>query len=113
MASVVACDAPTLDRDVASVHGIGLGGDLGVVHLKDVVKGGIKERFAELRRMGIRTVMITGDNPLTAQAIATEAAVTLPDEPVGPVHRAGHEGHRTRSMITDAHGQYCPRLSTQ
>ena len=48
---------------------------LGVVHLKDVVKGGIRERFAELRRMGIRTVMITGDNPLTAAAIAAEAGV--------------------------------------
>jgi K+-transporting ATPase ATPase B chain len=48
---------------------------LGVVHLKDVVKGGIKERFAELRRMGIRTVMITGDNPVTAAAIAAEAGV--------------------------------------
>ncbi|TKT77408.1 potassium-transporting ATPase subunit KdpB [Aquamicrobium sp. LC103] len=48
---------------------------LGVVHLKDVVKGGIRERFAELRRMGIRTVMITGDNPMTAAAIAAEAGV--------------------------------------
>jgi K+-transporting ATPase ATPase B chain len=48
---------------------------LGVVQLKDVVKGGIKERFAQLRRMGIRTVMITGDNPLTAAAIAAEAGV--------------------------------------
>lgn len=48
---------------------------LGVVHLKDIVKGGIKERFAELRRMGIRTVMITGDNPMTAAAIAAEAGV--------------------------------------
>ena len=48
---------------------------LGVVHLKDVVKGGIKERFAQLRKMGIRTVMITGDNPLTAAAIAAEAGV--------------------------------------
>jgi potassium-transporting ATPase ATP-binding subunit len=48
---------------------------LGVIHLKDVVKGGIRERFAELRRMGIRTVMITGDNPLTAAAIAAEAGV--------------------------------------
>jgi K+-transporting ATPase ATPase B chain len=48
---------------------------LGVVHLKDVVKGGIRERFSELRRMGIRTVMITGDNPLTAAAIAAEAGV--------------------------------------
>ncbi len=48
---------------------------LGVIHLKDIVKGGIRERFVELRRMGIRTVMITGDNPLTAAAIAAEAGV--------------------------------------
>src|SRR5262245_48533396 len=48
---------------------------LGLIHLKDVVKGGIKERFAELRQMGIKTVMITGDNPLTAAAIAAEAGV--------------------------------------
>jgi K+-transporting ATPase ATPase B chain len=48
---------------------------LGVVYLKDIVKGGVKERFAELRSMGIRTVMITGDNPLTAAAIAAEAGV--------------------------------------
>ncbi|AUW46897.1 potassium-transporting ATPase subunit KdpB [Rhizobium leguminosarum] len=48
---------------------------LGVIQLKDIVKGGIRERFTELRRMGIRTVMITGDNPLTAAAIAAEAGV--------------------------------------
>ncbi|MFF7631248.1 potassium-transporting ATPase subunit KdpB [Streptomyces cyaneofuscatus] len=48
---------------------------LGVVHLKDVVKEGMRERFGELRRMGIRTVMITGDNPLTARAVAEEAGV--------------------------------------
>lgn len=48
---------------------------LGAVHLKDVIKAGIRERFGELRRMGIRTVMITGDNPLTAAAIAAEAGV--------------------------------------
>jgi K+-transporting ATPase ATPase B chain len=48
---------------------------MGVIELKDIVKGGIKERFAELRRMGIKTVMITGDNPLTAAAIAAEAGV--------------------------------------
>ncbi|MDX3072398.1 potassium-transporting ATPase subunit KdpB [Streptomyces sp. NPDC088354] len=55
------------DRDRARV--------LGVIHLKDVVKEGMRERFDELRRMGIRTVMITGDNPLTARAIAQEAGV--------------------------------------
>ena len=48
---------------------------LGVVYLKDIVKGGIRERFGALRHMGIRTVMITGDNPLTAAAIAAEAGV--------------------------------------
>jgi potassium-transporting ATPase ATP-binding subunit len=48
---------------------------LGVIHLKDIVKGGIKQRFSELRKMGIRTVMITGDNALTAAAIAAEAGV--------------------------------------
>lgn len=48
---------------------------LGVIHLKDIVKGGIRQRFGELRKMGIKTVMITGDNPLTAAAIAAEAGV--------------------------------------
>ncbi len=48
---------------------------LGIVHLKDIVKGGIRERFAALRKMGIRTVMITGDNPMTAAAIAAESGV--------------------------------------
>src|SRR6201991_1903450 len=48
---------------------------LGIIQLKDIVKGGIRERFAELRRMGIRTVMITGHNPMTAAAIAAEAGV--------------------------------------
>jgi K+-transporting ATPase ATPase B chain len=48
---------------------------LGVIKLKDIVKGGMKERFAELRRMGIKTIMITGDNPLTAAAVAAEAGV--------------------------------------
>jgi K+-transporting ATPase ATPase B chain len=51
------------------------GKPLGVIYLKDIVKGGIKERFAQLRQMGIRTVMITGDNPLTAAAIAAESGV--------------------------------------
>jgi K+-transporting ATPase ATPase B chain len=48
---------------------------LGVIHLKDIVKGGMKERFSQLRKMGIKTIMITGDNPLTAAAIAAEAGV--------------------------------------
>ncbi|HEY7161994.1 MAG TPA: potassium-transporting ATPase subunit KdpB, partial [Acidobacteriota bacterium] len=48
---------------------------LGIIHLKDIVKGGIKERFAQLRGMGIKTIMITGDNPLTAASIAAEAGV--------------------------------------
>jgi K+-transporting ATPase ATPase B chain len=60
---------------VASKDANGVGTVQGVIHLKDVVKDGLKERFAELRAMGIRTVMITGDNPLTAQAIAEEAGV--------------------------------------
>jgi K+-transporting ATPase ATPase B chain len=57
------------------VDGQGGARALGVINLKDIVKGGIRERFAELREMGIRTVMITGDNPLTAAAIAAEAGV--------------------------------------
>ncbi|NQX13352.1 potassium-transporting ATPase subunit KdpB [Microbacteriaceae bacterium VKM Ac-2855] len=60
---------------VATKDASGSGRILGVVHLKDVVKEGLKERFADLRAMGIRTVMITGDNPLTAKAIAAEAGV--------------------------------------
>jgi K+-transporting ATPase ATPase B chain len=58
------------ERDSAGVARV-----LGVIHLKDIVKTGLRERFAELRSMGIRTVMITGDNPLTAKAIAAEAGV--------------------------------------
>ena len=66
--------------DIAKIGGTPLavvrdGRLLGVIHLKDIVKGGIRQRFAELRRMGIRTVMITGDNPMTAAAIAAEAGV--------------------------------------
>jgi K+-transporting ATPase ATPase B chain len=60
---------------VATKSARGAGRILGVVYLKDIVKTGLKERFAELRLMGIRTVMITGDNPLTAKAIAAEAGV--------------------------------------
>jgi len=60
---------------VATKSAAGVGRILGVVYLKDIVKDGLRERFAELRAMGIRTVMITGDNPLTAKAIAAEAGV--------------------------------------
>ncbi|HEY1531969.1 MAG TPA: potassium-transporting ATPase subunit KdpB [Galbitalea sp.] len=60
---------------VASRDASGIARVLGVIHLKDIVKTGLRERFADLRAMGIRTVMITGDNPLTAKAIATEAGV--------------------------------------
>jgi K+-transporting ATPase ATPase B chain len=68
--------AETIAREGGTPLAVAKGGQvLGVVHLKDVVKGGVKERFAELRRMGIRTVMITGDNALTAAAIAAEAGV--------------------------------------
>ncbi|ARJ67819.1 K+-transporting ATPase subunit B [Magnetospirillum sp. ME-1] len=73
-------DLPGLVERVAKAGGTPLvvarnGRALGVIHLKDIVKPGIRERFATLRAMGIRTVMITGDNPLTAAAIAAEAGV--------------------------------------
>ena len=48
---------------------------LGVIHLKDIIKQGVQEKFADLRKMGIKTIMITGDNPMTAAAIAAEAGV--------------------------------------
>jgi potassium-transporting ATPase ATP-binding subunit len=71
---------------------------LGVIHLKDVVKPDIKERFSELRRMGIRTVMVTGDNPVTAAAIASEAGVddfiaeATPQDKLNYIRRAQTEG---------------------
>jgi K+-transporting ATPase ATPase B chain len=71
---------------------------LGAVHLKDVVKAGIRERFGELRKMGIRTVMITGDNPLTAAAIAAEAGVddflaqATPEDKLALIRREQAEG---------------------
>jgi len=71
---------------------------LGVVHLKDVVKQGMRERFDQLRAMGIRTVMITGDNPLTARAIATEAGVddflaeATPEDKMALIRREQHGG---------------------
>ncbi|WP_342151141.1 potassium-transporting ATPase subunit KdpB [Methylorubrum sp. SB2] len=75
-----ATEIRTIAEEIARAGGTPLavardGRLLGIVALKDIVKGGIRERFAELRRMGIRTVMITGDNPVTAAAIAAEAGV--------------------------------------
>jgi len=79
---------------------------LGVVHLKDVVKEGMRERFEEMRRMGIRTVMITGDNPLTARAIAQEAGVddflaeATPEDKMALIRRE-QEGGRLVAMTGD------------
>jgi K+-transporting ATPase ATPase B chain len=79
---------------------------LGVVHLKDVVKAGMRERFDEMRRMGIRTVMITGDNPLTAKAIADEAGVddflaeAKPEDKLSLIRRE-QEGGRLVAMTGD------------
>jgi K+-transporting ATPase ATPase B chain len=72
---------------------------LGVIHLKDIVKGGIRERFNDLRRMGIKTVMITGDNPVTAASIAAEAGVddflaeATPEAKLALIRRYQAEGH--------------------
>jgi K+-transporting ATPase ATPase B chain len=79
---------------------------LGVIHLKDVVKGGIKERFAQLRKMGIKTIMITGDNKLTATAIAAEAGVddflaeARPEDKLALI-RKEQSGGRMVAMIGD------------
>jgi K+-transporting ATPase ATPase B chain len=79
---------------------------LGIVHLKDIVKGGIKQRFAELRKMGIKTVMITGDNPLTAAAIAAEAGVddfmaeAKPEDKLRRIREEQEKGHLV-GMIGD------------
>jgi K+-transporting ATPase ATPase B chain len=77
---IVPLELKTITDNIAQNGGTPLvvarnGEVLGVVHLKDIVKGGIKERFIKMRKMGIKTVMITGDNPLTATAIAAEAGV--------------------------------------
>jgi K+-transporting ATPase ATPase B chain len=72
---------------------------LGVIHLKDIVKGGIRERFHDLRRMGIKTVMITGDNPVTAASIAAEAGVddflaeATPEAKLALIRKYQGEGH--------------------
>ena len=72
----VRTDVETVARSGGTPLVVAEGGRaLGTIHLKDIVKGGMKERFAQLRTMGIRTIMITGDNPLTAAAIAREAGV--------------------------------------
>ncbi|QZN85381.1 potassium-transporting ATPase subunit KdpB [Cellulomonas sp. C5510] len=84
---------------VAVQDAAGEGRVLGVVHLKDVVKEGLSDRFAELRAMGIRTVMITGDNPLTARAIAAEAGVddflaeATPEDKLALIRREQEGGH--------------------
>ena len=72
---------------------------LGVVYLKDIIKSGVKEKFADLRRMGIKTIMVTGDNPLTAAAIAAEAGVddflaeATPEGKLDKIRAFQHEGH--------------------
>jgi potassium-transporting ATPase ATP-binding subunit len=79
---------------------------LGVIHLKDIVKGGIKQRFAQLRKIGIKTVMITGDNPLTAAAIAAEAGVddflaqATPEDKLKRIRKEQADGHLV-GMIGD------------
>lgn len=72
---------------------------LGVIYLKDIVKGGIKERFSQLRKMGIRTIMVTGDNPLTAAAIAAEAGVddflanATPEDKLNLIRKLQNQGY--------------------
>jgi K+-transporting ATPase ATPase B chain len=79
---------------------------LGVIHLKDIVKGGIRERFAQLRKMGVSTIMITGDNPLTAASIAAEAGVddfiarATPEDKLARI-RKEQEGGKLIAMIGD------------
>lgn len=102
-ASEVVSEVRALAEAIAKAGGTPLavardGRLLGVVCLKDIVKGGIRERFAELRRMGIRTVMITGDNPMTAAAIAAEAGVddflaqATPEDKLALIRREQAEG---------------------
>jgi K+-transporting ATPase ATPase B chain len=97
---VAPADRAAVDGDVDGVE------VLGVVHLKDVVKEGMRQRFDQLRAMGIRTVMITGDNPLTAQAIATEAGVddflaeATPEDKMALIRRE-QQGGRLVAMTGD------------
>ena len=91
---------------VAEQTGSGAARLLGVIHLKDVVKQGMRERFDEMRAMGIRTVMITGDNPITAKAIAAEAGVddllaeATPEDKLALI-RKEQEGGRMVAMCGD------------
>lgn len=105
--ALVVAEAPFDPRKVA--EGASLSGParvLGVIHLKDIVKTGMVERFEKLRSMGIRTVMVTGDNQLTAQAIADEAGVddvlaeATPDEKLALIRRE-QEGGRMVAMTGD------------
>ncbi len=96
----VADDAARLAESGATPLLVAEGGrTLGVVHLKDIVKGGLAERFAELRRLGIRTVMVTGDNALTAAAIGAEAGVddvlaeATPERKLALIREAQAQGH--------------------
>src|SRR5690242_11527819 len=91
---------------VAEKSASGVARALGVIHLKDIVKEGIAERFAEMRKMGIRTVMITGDNPLTAKAIADESGVddflaeATPEDKMALISRE-QEGGKLVAMTGD------------
>ena len=97
---------PLVVGEVRQEDGVGKASVLGVIHLKDVVKQGMRQRFDEMRRMGIRTVMITGDNPLTAKAIADEAGVddflaeATPEDKMALIKRE-QEGHRLVAMTGD------------
>jgi K+-transporting ATPase ATPase B chain len=97
---------PLVVGEVRQEGGVGKAAVLGVIHLKDVVKQGMRERFDEMRRMGIRTVMITGDNPLTAKAIADEAGVddflaeATPEDKMALIKRE-QEGGKLVAMTGD------------
>src|SRR5689334_13553460 len=97
---------PLVVGQVIQEDGVGTSSILGVIHLKDVVKQGMRERFDEMRRMGIRTVMITGDNPLTAKAIADEAGVddflaeATPEDKLALIKRE-QEGGKLVAMTGD------------
>ncbi|SBS72959.1 potassium translocating ATPase, subunit B [uncultured Mycobacterium sp.] len=97
---------PLVVGQVVQEGGVGKASVLGVIHLKDVVKQGMRERFDEMRKMGIRTVMITGDNPLTAKAIADEAGVddflaeATPEDKLALIKRE-QEGGKLVAMTGD------------